>query len=137
MADLSVTAANVAKISGTVRTVTAGASIAAGDAVYRDTTDANEYKGCRANVLASSKCEGIALDNAENGQPLTILTHGTIDIGATVSIGEVYTVSGHVSTGKIAPHSDLGSNEFVTVIGVGITTARIKMNLLVSDVALP
>jgi predicted transcriptional regulator len=89
MADLSITAADVQPASDTrKKTVTAGATITAGQAVYLDTTDSNKAKLADASAQASSVAEGIALHGAASGQPLTIAIGGGIDLGATLAVGK-------------------------------------------------
>ena len=69
MADLTITAANVALESGTQATGTAGATITQGQPLYKDSTDSNHLKPTDADVAASAACVGIALSAASDGQP--------------------------------------------------------------------
>ncbi|MBT8198949.1 MAG: hypothetical protein KJO36_00395 [Acidimicrobiia bacterium] len=128
MADLTITAANVIAASGaTTKLVTAGATITAGDAVYEDTSDSNEYKLCDADVAGTADCDGIALTGSSDGQPLVIITKGDLNPGATATLGETYVVS--TTAGGIAPISDLGSGDFVTILGVATTTSNIAIDI--------
>ena len=45
-----------------------------------------------------------------------------VDLGITLTEGTIYCVS---AAGKIAPIADLGSGDFVSIIGVGTDTAGI------------
>jgi hypothetical protein len=135
-ADLTVTASSVKKVTGAaVDRGTAGASVTAGQPVYKDATDSGKLKAADADAQASSVCVGIALHAASTDQPLEYLTSGPIDIGATVTVGQIYVVS--TTAGGIAPYSDLASGDYVTVIGVGTTTGRIEVRLNVSQIAKP
>ncbi len=136
MADVSQTAANVAKVSN-VRTFegTAGASITAGMPVYADTTDSNKLKAADADTLAASKAKGIALHGATNGQPLLIATGGKIDVGATLSTGVLYCVS--TTAGGIAPYGDLATGDFVTLLGYGDANGDMDINIIVTEQDLP
>ena len=135
MADITVTAANVVLVSGSIEHVTAGAAITAGQAVYKDLTDGNDHKPCDADASASAVIAGIALHASEDKQPLAIQTGGTINIGGTVVIGEVYCVSS--GAGGVAPDLDVGSNEYRTIIGIGATSANIQLNFTTSGVQVP
>jgi hypothetical protein len=78
MADLVITAANVAAGAGSRKnTGTAGATITAGQVVYQDAAD-GKYKLADANsgTAAARAPAGIALHGALAGQPLSILSRG-------------------------------------------------------------
>lgn len=135
MADMTVTAANVALVSGSTERVTAGATITAGQVVYKDTTDANKYKLAINTSVAAAAAGGIALNGASDDQPLVVQTGGTIAPGGTVTVGEIYVVSG--SAGRIAVEADNGSGEYVTVLGVGVSSSRIDLSINASGVAVP
>jgi len=68
-------------------------------------------------------------------QPLVVQTGGTIAPGGTVTVGEIYVVSG--SAGRIAVEADNGSGEYVTVLGVGVSSSRIDLSINASGVAVP
>lgn len=136
MADITVTAANVAAGSGArYRTVTAGATITAGQSVYRDPTT-NTYKLADADASqTTARVVGVALDSASSGQPLTIQIGGKYTAGGTVVVGTVYVQSG--TAGGICPAADLASGDYATVIGVGVTSTLIKLGIVISDVQVP
>jgi len=136
MADITITAANVRPYSGaTTKTVTAGATVTAGDAVYKDTSDSNEYKRCDSTVAASTVIGGIAITNAGDGEPLIIQTAGDCNVGGTVVVGMVFVVS--TNAGKLAPLADVASGEYVSIIGYGITSSKLRMDFQTSGVAKP
>jgi len=133
MADLSITAANVAKgTDSTTITGTAGATITAGQSVYLDSFD-SRYKLSDANAAGTGRCDGIALNGAAAGQPLTVLISGNITIGATVAVGTIYCVS--AGTGAICPLADLLSGEYIAKIGIATTAAIISVKIHNSGVA--
>lgn len=135
MSALSQTAANVLQASGSDRTVISGGTCTAGMPVYRDAADDNKYKPSRANALGTSPCDGIALNNASAGQPLTIATgDGDLNLGATMVVGMIYCVSDAVA-GQIVPVTDLGSADFSVVIGVAETASNLKYGQLTAGVA--
>ena len=134
--DLSITPASVTTTSTSFKDITAGATITAGQAIYQDSTDNEKGKLADANdTSAKAVVVGIALHGAASGQPLRIQTGGNITIGATVTVGKVYVLS--ETAGGIKPIDDIDMSDYVTVIGVGTTSAIIKMNITVSGVQVP
>lgn len=137
MADLTITAGNVATVSDAtiVRDRLAGATITAGQAVYLDTS-ANTWKlADNDNTATTAAASGIALNGASSGQPLAVQTAGVINMGATVTVGTIYVLSS--TAGGVCPTTDLGSGDYVTIIGVGVTAANIKLGFSVSGVQVP
>src|SRR5215216_1090446 len=112
MADLSITAASVAQSTGaTTSDGTAGATVTAGQPVYQDAADGNQWKPADGNAsLAIATVIGIALHASLDNQPLRVQTGGDIVIGATITVGGVYVLS--ATAGGIAPVADLASGNF-------------------------
>jgi len=135
MADMVVTAADVLKYSGArTETGTAGETITAGMAVYKLAADSEYYKADDTSAVKAA-CVGIALNNAGNGQPLTILKSGDIDPGATVVVGTVYGVTD--TAGGIGDVAERLSGDYVTVIGIGITASKLQVAINQAAVAIP
>jgi|TARA_Y100000310_G_scaffold51927_1_gene47800 predicted transcriptional regulator len=135
MADVSVTAANVsAAVSAVIGSATAGATITAGQSVYINTSDNKAYLA-DADTLAASAAAGIALNGASDGQPIDYIQVGNVDVGGTLTLGAVYVVS--TTAGGIAPLADLGTGDYVTVLGVATATDNLLVNLIVSNTAEP
>jgi hypothetical protein len=129
MADLTITAANVAAGSGCVKVQgTAGATITAGQVVYLDSSD-DKYKLADNDsaTAAVRSVAGIALHGSLNGQPLTVLTKGPITIGATTAVGTVYCLSS--TAGGICPSADIATGDYNTIIGIGTSTTVIDVLL--------
>lgn len=137
MADLTITAANVAKgaTNNRTRQGTAGGTITAGMPVYLDSAD-SEYKACQANAATTDEAVGIALHAASDGQPLTLLVGGDINMGATLTVGEVYVVSA-AAAGGVAPIGDLTTGNYVTILGVATTASNLSLDIQVSSTAKP
>ena len=137
MADLIVTAANV--VAGTNATVEhgiAGATITAGQTVYRDSTTKRYLLADADSVTPAARAGlGIALNGAANGQPLAIVTGGNVNPGATVAVGAIYVQSD--TPGGIMPSVDLETGDFVTILGIGTTASNIAVGITVSGVAVP
>ena len=126
MADLTQTASSVApgtpafKLTGIVN-----AAVVAGQPCYQG-NDGYWYPAVNDSALhAGSNRLAIALDSAPGaGQPVTLLTSGQMNLGATLTVGETYVVS--KNTGKIAPISDLIAGNFVSILGVAISTTILE-----------
>jgi hypothetical protein len=130
MADLSITAANVAAGSGAKTTTgTAGASVTAGQVVYYDSATSNYKLADTDSATAAARSPaGIALHAAASGQPLTILQSGAITIGATVAVGVSYWLSG--TAGGICPVADVAAGDYPVIVGIGTSTSVIKVQFL-------
>ena len=130
MADLVITAANVALSSGSTGEATAAATITAGQALALDSSG-DAILASDATDAATAACVGIALHGASAGQPIKYANAGSINLGATLSLGKVYVLS---TSGGIAPVDDIASTEFITVLGVATTTALLKLSIIQSGV---
>lgn len=135
MADIPQTPANVAAAANTpFRDGTAGATIVAGDVLYKDATDSDKLKPAVNSALASAAAVGVARNGGANGQPIRYQTGGDNNPGGTVVIGETYYVS--PQGGKFAPYADVLSSDFRTTLGIGTTTSNIKLAISVGGIAL-
>ena len=134
MADLSITAASVLADTGsTTVSGTYGATVTAGETVYKDVADSNKWKPADANVsaaVAGSGGFGIALNGGADGQPADVLTAGLYTVGAAVLVGVTYVLS--ATAGGIAPDADISSGSYKTVIGVATTTAKVQVTPILS-----
>lgn len=135
MADVSVTASAVAAGSGCVtETGTAGATITAGQTVYKDSTDGDALKLADSNASsATATVVGIALHGALDGQPLTFAKDGRVTFNAALTAGEIYVQS--ATAGGIAPCDDLTTGWRATILGVAMSTTSLNMKLYNSDTA--
>lgn len=134
--DLTITAANVVAGSGAnVVQGTAGATVTAGQAVYRDDT-AGTWKLADNNsgTAALRSPDGVALNGAASGQPLSVLTSGRVTIGATMTAGVAYYLGD--TPGGICPVADLASGEYPTIIGIAVSTTVLDVKIHESGVAL-
>lgn len=119
-ADLSITAANVKpSTSAVTRTLTAGEALAAGQLVYRLSTDGKVYKAdCDSATAAVRDVYGIAVTGAASGGLVVVcLEDSDLTIGATVTNGVVYGLS--ATAGGIAPWADQTTGWYPTVLCVG------------------
>ena len=138
MSDISITAANVVRVGGSVnKNYNAGETTTAGQSVYLKTTDSKWYKAQAdgtAEEAGGGTIVGVALHAASAGQPLAVQTDGTITIGGTVVAGTVYVVA--TTAGGIAPIADLASTNRVTIIGYGTSTSVIAINPIITGVTI-
>ena len=133
MADVTVTAANVARVTGSstfgndtqIDNGFAGAAITAGQSVYKDS--AGLYQLTDANLSAAAGVAvGIALNSAPaSGQPIAVAIGGTLNPGFTVTVGTIYVPS--ATAGGIAPSADLVTGWRTAIIGLGITSTNLKL----------
>ncbi len=136
MADLTITAASVLAGSGAVtENGTLGATVTAGQVVYKDTAD-GRFKLADSNGTSAliRTPYGIALNGGASGQSVKVLRAGPITIGASVTAGTDYWLSD--TPGGICPRADLGSGEYPSLIGLATSTTVIQVDLQSSGVAL-
>ena len=132
MADLVVTAASVDRVSGSQRTGEAGVAITAGDCVYVDA--AGLVQLCEKDqTIVEAAAVGFALADAAAGQPVTYQISGVVNLGATLTTGEVYVVG--AAPGGIAPVADIATTNFGTVLGIAISAAQLQIGINQSGVA--
>ncbi len=134
MADLSVTAANCLAGAGAVtEDGVAGATITAGQACYRDSDGSYKLADADGSSALIRTTRGIALNGASAGQPLRIQKQGEITLGATLTAGVTYYLSG--TAGGICPIADVGNPERFAIIGIAKSTSVLLISLANSEVS--
>jgi hypothetical protein len=130
MADLSITAASVVAGSGATidRSHNAGAAITAGQVVYLESSSST-YKlaDCNSATAEVRTPAGIALNGAASGQPLAVCTKGSVTIGATLTAGVAYYLSG--TAGGIRPVADNTTGDYPALIGMASSTTALVVNI--------
>ena len=136
MADIAITAANVAPGTGAViNRGTAGATITAGQTLYADAANNGVLKKANAvTSAATAVCVGISVNGASTGQPVNYVSSGNYTVGGTVAAGAVYIVSPN-NDGGIAPVADIGSGTITTVLLIGTSTTTAQIYLVSPAVA--
>lgn len=143
MADIAVTAANVALVSGPRIEGVAGAAILAGQIVYRKASDQKWYlaqrdgtaeEGGYAGVGTGIGDLGFALNSAPGaGQPLDIAGPGAdVTCGGTIVIGTIYTLSD--TAGGFTTDAQ-SSGDYNGVVGIGKSTTRMRLILQAGEAA--
>lgn len=136
MVDLVVTASNVvAGSDSTTVNGTAGVAITAGQAVYLDATT-GKYALADSNsaTVAQRRALGIALNSASLNQPIKVLTAGDITTGTTMTAGLAYYLSD--TPGGICPVADIGTGEFVCLLGIAKSTTVLGFSVQFPNVSL-
>lgn len=135
MTDISITPANViAGSNATVATGRAGATITAGQVVYKEAAS-GKYKladsdSATAEVKAAA---GIALNGAADGQPLSVLTSGDVTLGSVLTAGTAYYLS--ETPGGIQPAADL-AGEDVIQLGLAKSATVLSVRIQIPGVTL-
>lgn len=130
MADLSITAASVVPGSDakTVQGI-AGETITQGMAVTKLSTTGKWMKADADHATAELQvAQGIALTGSSLNQPIVVQKSGEITIGATVTPGLGYFLSG-LAAGGICLVADVGSGEEVCQIGLATSATEIAIDI--------
>jgi hypothetical protein len=141
MADITVTAANVALGASTTPTqiVQYGEAVTQGQPLYRLAADGKWYRTDANDGVAKAVVGAIALTPGATNAfglvalPSSVAGQSLVNLGATLAVGTVYAVSANV--GGIAPIADITSTQFVTVIGIATTTALLDFQPSISNTA--
>ncbi len=136
MADLTLTAANVlAGSNATTNLGTAGATITAGQVVYfDDTTKTYKLADTDSATAAVRSPIGLALNGASSGQPLMVQTGGDITLGAVLTAGTAYYLSGNA--GGICPVADVASGDYPVILGMAKSTSVLAIKIVEAGVAI-
>jgi hypothetical protein len=133
MADLSITVTGVHPYStATVSRVQAGEALTEGQVVYLK-ADGTYWK-CDANEEAKAVAAGIVISPAPAADDYCVIqTAGDIDLGATLTVGEIYCVSD--TAGGIMPCGDLSTGEYVTIVGIATAANKLAIDFVVGAIA--
>jgi len=129
MADLTITESQVVSDAGVIERVTAGATVTKGQSVYRQPNNTWALAQHDGTALESGAGTGvaIAISGGVSGQEILVQRGGVLTLGAGAApvAGTVYCVS--ATAGGICPLSDVGSGDYVTVLGVGKSGNKLAM----------
>ncbi|MBB5664747.1 hypothetical protein GGE68_002944 [Rhizobium leguminosarum] len=142
MADIVITAANVvAGASAQTKTGIAGATIAAGDIVYLDSTTTGKWQLADSDAAAAEARGltgniGMALNSAALNQPVVVAMPGTqVTVGAVLTAGTAYYLSD--TPGKLCPVADITGGDYFTLMGLAASTTVLNLDVQYSGVASP
>ena len=105
-----------------------GATIAAGQSVYLDSSD-KKYKlaDCNASVTTAA-VRGIAVTpGVDGGYGLVAIGGSVVLVGTTMAVGETYHVG--ATAGTIVPDADLTTGDYVSRIGTGASTTQLDISI--------
>lgn len=136
MTDLAITPASVVAGTGAVTVQgTAGETITAGQVLYKKAADSKWYKADTDSATSEVRIPaGIALNGASAGQPLLVQKSGQITIGAAVLAGVAYYLSG--TAGGICPVADVAAGDYTAIIGLGVSTTVLSIDIQAPNVVL-
>lgn len=133
MADLVITPASViAGVGAKIRTGTAGATITAGQIVFRSSVD-GLYKLGDADLpnFGLSVAEVfMALNGASTGQPVDVLVSGDVTLNAVLTNGTSYFLS--PNPGGIAPRADILTGDFTIFLGTARSSTVLAFQPLIA-----
>lgn len=127
MADLSVTAANVGVKSSSTKVVVVqvGESVTQGQPGYKKASDSKYYKADANASLEASKATGVFMSAASTDGYAIFATLGAINLGATLTVGETYFVSG--TAGGIAPAADVATGWYPRLLGQATSASELYL----------
>lgn len=136
MADLTITAGNV--VAGSNASITEGRlgeAVTAGQAVYLSSTSQKWMKADSNSVTAEARhAIGIALNGGSTDQPIQIQKAGDITLGAALTPGVAYYLSD--TPGGICPVADVGTGEYVCLLGLAKSASVLGLDVQFPNVAL-
>lgn len=112
-----------------------GATIAAGDALYRHTD--NEHLLADADASALTKVvRGIAItEGVDGGQGLIATGGNIIFVGATMTAGVTYFLG--PTAGDVVPYGDLSTGDYVVRLGTAKSATEIILSIEDTGVQVP
>lgn len=135
MVDISVTASAVlAGANASIERGLAGATITAGQCVYKDATSGKYLLSDADGAAALRVVRGISLNGASDGQPLSIITEGDLTMNAVLTANIPFFLSG-ANPGGICPIADVGSGEYAVLLGIASSTTVLKVKITATGVA--
>lgn len=135
MADLSITASAVVAGADSAQEVgTLGATVTAGQPVYKDVDNTWKLADNNAASALIRTPTGIALNGGGAGQPLRIHKSGDLTMNAVLTPGVAYYLSD--TPGGICPVADLTTGEYPCFIGIAKSTTVLKVMITPSGVSL-
>lgn len=138
MADLTITPASVLAGAGSaIEHGVAGTTITAGQVLYLDTASTGKWLLADADaataIARGSAKIGVALHGASSGQPIAVHKEGDLALGAVLTAGISYFLSG--TSGGICPVADVTGGEYFVFLGQAKSTSVLAFRPQYSGVA--
>lgn len=126
MADITVTAANVGvKGPAQLEVVQVGEAVTQGQPLYKLASDQKYYKADANASAASAAAKGIAMTAASTDGYAILARSGSINLGATLTVGETYFVS--ATAGGIAPAADVTTGWYPRQLGQAVSASELTL----------
>lgn len=141
MAALTITVTQVLPSSelGRLFRGTAGETLTRGMVVYKKASDGRYWKA-DADTLAEADARALVMSDNSAGQEVLLhdLDGGdvTIGAGAAMTVGLDYYV-GAAAAGTLVPRSDLAAGDYVSLVGIAITAAVMRLRKINTGVVVP
>ena len=137
MVDFVITPANV--LPGSDASIKhgslAGEAITQGRAVYlADATKKWMLADSNSATAEARRATGMSLNSASLNQPLSVQQGGTYGAGTTLTPGVAVYLSD--TPGGICPVADVGTGEYVEIIGIAISESQMTLQFSFPNVAL-
>jgi hypothetical protein len=135
MSDLSITAANVASGAGAKidRSRKAAVAVSAGQWGYKD-GDTYKLADCNSATAAARVPDGVFLNSAGAGQPVAVQSAGEVTLGATLTPGTAYFLSG--TPGGTRPAADNTTGDYPCLVGIAKSSSILRIGINGAGVAL-
>lgn len=136
MVDITITPASVVPGNNSTQvTGIAGETITAGKAVYKSSATGKWMLADSNSATAEARqAQGIAMTGSSLNQPVTVHRGGDITIGGTLVAGTDYYLSD--TPGGICPRADIGTGEYVCMLGLAKSTTVLAVNIQFPGVSL-
>lgn len=126
MAALSITAANVGvKGPCQLEVVQVGEAVTQGQPGYQLASDSLYYKADANASAASAAARGIFLTAASTNGYAVLARSGSINLGATLTVGETYFVG--ATAGEINPSADVTTGWYPRLLGQAISASELTL----------
>ena len=132
MAAQTLTQANPGNNQVIISAIQFGETVAAGRFLYRNTNDGLYYLASADNGEDAAKASGVSVSSGSSGTWGILGIAGTFDVDAVLTAGETYVLALEFDTAhtkQIQLYSDLNSSEYITILGVALSTTRLFLNL--------
>lgn len=137
-ADYTVTAASVVpSTDASLARGTAGTTITAGMALAKDSNSLLQPYDANSGTAQLRVLVGIACGGAASGQPVVYCTQDLTGFTPGFSVAAGVIVIGSATPGLLCPSGDLATGHYLTIVGVGIGSNKIKFSTLAAGVATP
>lgn len=115
--------------------VTYGATISAGNALYKDTDSKWKLADADASISAAA-ARGIAVTpGVDDGAGIVATSGGVVLVGTTMVVGTMYVVSD--TPGGIKPDADLATGDYATNIGRASTATQLEIAFEATGIQVP